>query len=117
MNRTIATRTEAAMTDLEHIDGLFIGQLNEQEMHAFERAVAEGEAYRSYEGGAGFMGLAKVRLRRRAIERAPTGTGEMGLGSDAGPSSVLWSRHEPHRHPTHSRSRPGASPAAWRAIA
>jgi hypothetical protein len=50
------------MTDLERMEGLFVGQLDEHEMRTFVRAVQDGEAYRSYEGGAGFMGLAKVRL-------------------------------------------------------
>lgn len=50
------------MTDLERIEGLFVGQLDEYEMWLFEHAVADGMAERSYEGGAGFMGLAKVRL-------------------------------------------------------
>lgn len=54
------------MSDLERIEGLFVGQLNEREMRVFERAVEDGEADRSYEGGAGFMGLAKIRLTRRA---------------------------------------------------
>jgi hypothetical protein len=56
------------MTNLERIDGLF-GQLNERELRTFERAVEDGEARRSYEGGAGFMGLAKVRLNHRGTER------------------------------------------------
>ncbi len=51
------------MTDLDRIEGLFVGQLDEREMQTFVRAVQDGEAFRSYEGGAGFMGLAKVRLR------------------------------------------------------
>ncbi len=54
-------------TDLDWIEGLFVGQLDPGEMRTFERAVQDGEAYRSYEGGAGFMGLAKVRLRRTAL--------------------------------------------------
>jgi hypothetical protein len=49
--------------ELRRLEGSFVSQLNEQELEAFERAVADGKAYRSYEGGAGFMGLAKVRLR------------------------------------------------------
>lgn len=52
------------MSDLERIKGLFVGQLDEAEMKMFERAVSDHRAYRSYEGGAGFMGLAKVRLVR-----------------------------------------------------
>lgn len=52
------------MSDLERIEGLFVGQLDPHELRTFERAVEDGEARRSYEGGAGFMGLAKVRLTR-----------------------------------------------------
>lgn len=50
------------MTDLERIDGLFVGQLDPDELRTFTRAIQDGEAVRSYEGGAGFMGLAKVRV-------------------------------------------------------
>ena len=50
------------MSDLEQIDGLFVGQLSDKELRTFERAVEDGEARRVYEGGAGFMGLAKVRV-------------------------------------------------------
>lgn len=53
------------MDDLKRIEGLFVGQLDEHEMRTFERAVQDGDAVRSYEGGAGFMGLAKVRLLSR----------------------------------------------------
>jgi hypothetical protein len=52
------------MTDLDRIEGLFVGQLDDYEMWLFEHAVTDGMAERSYEGGAGFMGLAKVRLIR-----------------------------------------------------
>jgi hypothetical protein len=52
------------MTDLERIEGLFVGQLDERDLRLFERAIEDGEARRSYEGGAGFMGLARVRLRK-----------------------------------------------------
>lgn len=52
------------MRDLERMEGLFVGYLNDYEMWLFEHAVADGMAERSYEGGAGFMGLAKVRLIR-----------------------------------------------------
>lgn len=54
------------MSDLEQIEELFVGQLTERELRTFERAIEDGEARRSYEGGAGFMGLAKVRLVHRA---------------------------------------------------
>ena len=52
------------MSDLERIEGLFVGSLDDYELWLFEHAVADGMAVRSYEGGAGFMGLAKVRLVR-----------------------------------------------------
>jgi len=47
---------------LERLAGLFVGQLTDEELALFNRAVSLGCAQRSYEGGAGFMGLAKVRL-------------------------------------------------------
>lgn len=53
------------MNDLDRLEGLFVGQLNERELKIFETAIKDGEAQRSYEGGAGFMGLAKVRLTRK----------------------------------------------------
>jgi hypothetical protein len=52
------------MSDLDQIDGLFVGQLSEKELRTFERAVEDGEARRAYEGVAGFMGLAKVHVLR-----------------------------------------------------
>lgn len=48
---------------VRHLNGLFVGQLTPDELELFELAVERGLAYRSYEGGAGFMGLAKVRIR------------------------------------------------------
>lgn len=53
------------MNDLDRIEGLFVGQLDAREMRTFERAVEDGEARWSYEGGAGFMGLARVRLTQK----------------------------------------------------
>ncbi len=53
------------MSDLDRLEGLFVGQLDERELKMFEQAVKNGEAQRSYEGGPGFMGLAKVRVTRR----------------------------------------------------
>lgn len=58
------------MSDLEHIDGLFVGSLNADEMRTFTRAVQDGEAVRHYDGAAGFMGLAKVRVVARDHHRA-----------------------------------------------
>ena len=54
--------------DIEHIarlDGMHVGLLDEGERAAFERLCEAGVAFRSYEGGSGFMGLAKVRFNRR----------------------------------------------------
>jgi hypothetical protein len=54
-----------ADTDEENIqmlDGLFVGQLDEEELALFEIAIKDGKAARSYEGVAGFLGLAKVRI-------------------------------------------------------
>ena len=54
---------------IARVNGLFVGQLDESEMEAFNEACNSGLAARVYEGGAGFMGLAKVRvLKRRDIE-------------------------------------------------
>lgn len=44
-----------------------MGQLGEQEMRTFERAIKDGEAARSYEGVAGSLGLARVRLIKRPV--------------------------------------------------
>lgn len=49
--------------EVREFDGLFVGQLSEYEQATFDAAVDAGVAYRSYEGGTGFMGLAKVRMR------------------------------------------------------
>ena len=48
--------------DLHWIDGLYVGQLDAEELQAFEQAIADGNAQRVYVGASGFMGLAKVRL-------------------------------------------------------
>lgn len=47
---------------LHRAEGLFVGQLDDGELEAFNRLVGARLAMRSYEGGAGFMGLAKVRF-------------------------------------------------------
>lgn len=52
------------LMDLERLDGMPVGMLNEAELWLFEKAVEDGLARRSYEGAMGFMGLAKVRLVR-----------------------------------------------------
>jgi len=56
--------------DLDRMDGLFVGLLDQDELRVFNDAVAKGWATRSYEGGGGMMGLAKVRLVRIPAHRA-----------------------------------------------
>ena len=50
------------VTHLEHINGLFIGQLTDEELNAFNQAVRDGLAQRDYSGVAGLLGLGKVRI-------------------------------------------------------
>jgi len=47
---------------LSRINGLFVGLLDEDELKIFDDACRTQDARRSYEGGAGLMGLAKVRV-------------------------------------------------------
>lgn len=56
------TREEADLDYVRPVVGMHVGLLIPQELAAFERLVAAGKARRSYEGAAGFLGLAKVRL-------------------------------------------------------
>ncbi len=56
--------------DLDRMEGMHVGLLDEDELRVFENAVAKGWATRSYEGAGGFMGLAKVRLVRVPAHRA-----------------------------------------------
>jgi hypothetical protein len=49
--------------DISWADGVFVGLLSPEEIEEFDRLVKMGWAYHSYEGGGGFMGLAKVRFR------------------------------------------------------
>ncbi len=50
------------MNDPYHINGLFVGQLRPDELEWFEWRVSLGETRRSYQGGAGAMGLARVEI-------------------------------------------------------
>ncbi len=51
------------MTDLERIDGLYVGQLNERELRIFERAVKDGEAVRTWDHFiCAMLGIAKVKV-------------------------------------------------------
>lgn len=60
------------LTDLERLDGVYVGFLDKGELWLFEKAVSDGMASRSYEGAGGFMGLAKVRLKRDVSFPDPT---------------------------------------------
>lgn len=65
------------MMEVHEMDGMFVGMLDDAEIKAFEHAVSLGLARRSYEGGGGFMGLAKVRLNAGTAVR-------MALADDRG---------------------------------
>lgn len=56
------------MSDLSSLSGLFVGQLSDEEMAAFDCAVDEGRAYRDFSGVAGLLGLAKVKIIRPVAE-------------------------------------------------
>ncbi len=56
------------MADVKELNGLHVGSLTPFELVLFNEAVKQGLAERSYEGAAGFMGLAKVRV----IEKDPS---------------------------------------------
>lgn len=63
-------KQEAVMTDLERIDGLYIGQLNEHELRVFEQARKNGEAVRAWDSFADTtLGIAKVKVVRSAEGR------------------------------------------------
>jgi hypothetical protein len=51
---------------LAGLDGLFVGQLDQDETRLLDDACAQGLARYSYEGAAGFMGLARVRLTNKS---------------------------------------------------
>jgi len=53
--------TEEDRDLLDGLDGIFVGQFNQEELAAFHRAVDEGKMEHSYEGVSGFMGLATAR--------------------------------------------------------
>jgi hypothetical protein len=47
---------------LSGVNGIFVGLLDDEEVKALDRLVAQGRARYVYQGAAGFMGLAKFRL-------------------------------------------------------
>lgn len=65
MNATRAhAEQQADIALIEPLDGLSVGQLTIPELEALGRLVRAGLADRSYEGVAGFLGLAKVRITK-----------------------------------------------------
>lgn len=64
-----------AESDVEYfiasISGLYVGQLDADELSAFDRLCADGLMRRSYDGAAGFLGLAKCA--RTALRKANGG--------------------------------------------
>ena len=50
------------MEQVRRWSGWYAGMLDDDEMTLFNRAVKEGYAYRSYEGAAALLGLAKIRI-------------------------------------------------------
>lgn len=59
--------TQQEIHELCCLEGMFVGLLSEAELRLFERAVDLGYARRGYEGAAGLMGLARVRLRSMSL--------------------------------------------------
>ena len=57
--------------NINHCEGLFVGLLKDDELEEFDRQCREMKARRSYEGGGGFMGLAKVRFIR-PVSQSPS---------------------------------------------
>jgi hypothetical protein len=51
--------------DIAWMDSLYVGLLSDEERALFEKAVEQGVAMRWYEGVGGFMGMAKVKLRKK----------------------------------------------------
>ena len=47
---------------VKQLDGLYVGQLDEDQMELFEVAVERGYARRSFDGPGGMLGLAKVEF-------------------------------------------------------
>lgn len=45
---------------IKRLEGLFVGQLDGDELELFYAAVTAGIAFRDYRGPSGFLGLAKV---------------------------------------------------------
>jgi len=50
-----------ARRTVQSLDGLYVGQLDAEEMLAFNIGIREGFACREFRGAGGLLGLAKVR--------------------------------------------------------
>lgn len=55
---------ERDRVELGRLDGFFVGSLSSDELVLFERAVINGEASRSFTGGPGLLGLARVAITK-----------------------------------------------------
>lgn len=55
-------REVCVSVDPSRIHGLFVPQLTQEETIVFDRMVREGRARRTYQGLAGFMGVARVEI-------------------------------------------------------
>ena len=47
---------------VRRVNGLYVGQLSDEELEAFYTGIREGFAARDYNHAGGFLGLAKVRF-------------------------------------------------------
>jgi len=50
------------MDIVHHVNGLYVGQLNEEELQAFNRACKAGKATRTSSGAGWLLGLPKVMV-------------------------------------------------------
>lgn len=53
-----------AEVSVEHCRGLYVGQLDERELEAFNRMCAEGRAYRNFDHAGGILGMPKIGIRK-----------------------------------------------------
>lgn len=54
--------TNADRETTQHVNGLYVGMLNDDELESFERCIQDQIALRDYDGPGGFLGLAKVKF-------------------------------------------------------
>lgn len=60
--------TKADRDAVRRLNGLYVGQLTNDELESFNRCVDDGTAHRSYQGVSGLLGLAKVVIYREQME-------------------------------------------------